>query len=112
MILEHALLPVRREQISAFERAMAQALPIIRRQPGCRSAQVTRCVEDGDTYLLLVRWEHLEDHDPGFRGSTDYQEWRALLHRFYDPFPVVQHFAVVPELEQPDPPGPGLGSAG
>jgi heme-degrading monooxygenase HmoA len=42
--------------------------------------------------LLLVRWRKLEDHTHGFRGSRKYEEWRRLLHRFYDPFPTVLHF--------------------
>ena len=95
MILEHALLPVIPGQEAAFEAALAQALPIIRRQPGCLSADVSRCVEAGSSYLLLARWETLADHEEGFRGSADYQEWKALLHHFYDPFPTVLHFAEV-----------------
>jgi hypothetical protein len=38
----------------------------------------------------------LEDHTVGFRGSPEYQEWRRLLHCFYDPFPTVRHFRRVP----------------
>jgi len=45
--------------------------------------------------VLLVRWETLEDHTEGFRGSDAYAEWRRLLHHFYDPFPTVQHFEAV-----------------
>jgi hypothetical protein len=37
----------------------------------------------------------LEDHTIGFRQSAAYQEWRKLLHHFYDPFPVVEHFRKV-----------------
>jgi hypothetical protein len=37
----------------------------------------------------------LEDHTFGFRGSPEYQEWRRLLHHFYDPFPEVEHYEVV-----------------
>jgi hypothetical protein len=29
----------------------------------------------------------------GFRQSAQYQEWRALLHHFYDPFPTVLHYS-------------------
>jgi heme-degrading monooxygenase HmoA len=43
-------------------------------------------------YLLLVEWERLEDHTEGFRGSAEYQQWRQLLHHFYEPFPTVDHF--------------------
>lgn len=42
--------------------------------------------------MLLVQWARLEDHTRGFRGSPRYQEWKALLHHFYDPFPRVEHF--------------------
>ncbi len=31
----------------------------------------------------------------GFRSSEAYQAWRALLHHFYDPAPVVEHFETV-----------------
>ncbi|MFT4289216.1 antibiotic biosynthesis monooxygenase family protein [Nocardioides sp.] len=95
MILEHALLPVAPGQESAFEAALASALPIIRRQPGCLSASVSRCVEEPSLYLLQAEWESLEAHDPGFRSSADYQEWKALLHHFYDPSPTVRHFAPI-----------------
>jgi heme-degrading monooxygenase HmoA len=46
-------------------------------------------------YLLLVRWNTLEDHTVGFRGSADDEHWPKLLHPFYDPFPTVEHFAEV-----------------
>jgi heme-degrading monooxygenase HmoA len=52
-------------------------------------------VERASTYLLLVEWEHLEDHTVGFRGSPGYQLWRQLLHHFYEPFPVVEHYEQV-----------------
>ena len=25
-------------------------------------------------------------------SATEYEQWRALLHHFYDPFPVVEHY--------------------
>ena len=60
--------------------------------PGFISLSLSRSIESPSTYLLLVEWETLEDHTEGFRGSPEYQQWRALLHRFYEPFPVVEHY--------------------
>jgi len=37
----------------------------------------------------------LEDHTEGFRGSAEYEQWRALLHHFYEPFPTVEHYEPV-----------------
>ena len=92
MILEAAALQVKPGQEAAFEDAMRQASPIIAASPGYISHEVHRCLEVTGKYLLLVRWQTLEDHTVGFRGSPPYQEWRRLLHHFYDPFPTVEHF--------------------
>ena len=95
VILEHALLPVRPGQEAAFEAAFAEAKGIIAAMPGFAGLTLSRCLERPDTYLLLVHWERLEDHTEGFRGAPEYQQGRALLHSFYEPFPTVEHFAAV-----------------
>ena len=95
VILEHALLSVRPGQQEAFEEAFGQAKSIIAAMPGFGGLTLSRCMERPDDYLLLVEWERLEDHTEGFRESPQYQEWRALLHSFYDPFPTVEHFREV-----------------
>ena len=51
--------------------------------------------------MLLVGWDRLEDHTEGFRGSAEYERWRDLLHRFYDPFPTVEHYEPVFEVARP-----------
>jgi heme-degrading monooxygenase HmoA len=93
VILEVAVLDVRPGQRQEFEAAFAEAEPFIAAARGHLGHELRRCVEDPDRFLLLVQWETLEDHTEGFRRSPDYERWRALLHHFYDPFPVVQHYA-------------------
>jgi heme-degrading monooxygenase HmoA len=92
MILEVALLDVIPGQEAEFEAAFADAQAIIASIDGYLSHELQRCVENPSRYLLLVRWQSLEDHTVGFRGSPRYQEWKKLLHHFYDPFPTVEHF--------------------
>jgi heme-degrading monooxygenase HmoA len=95
MITEHAILPVVAGQEAAFEAAFAEARPIISSMPGFVDLSLSRSIEHPNDYLLLVAWDTLEDHTVGFRGSPEYERWRALLHRFYEPFPVVEHFVEV-----------------
>ncbi|MBB6099012.1 heme-degrading monooxygenase HmoA [Deinobacterium chartae] len=95
MILEAAYLDVRPGQQEAFEAAFLQAGPLIAAQPGYRGHRLERCLEQPERYLLLVRWDRLEDHTEGFRRSAEYLEWKRLLHGFYDPFPTVLHFEEV-----------------
>lgn len=95
MILEAAMLQVRAEEADAFESAFRQASPIIARTPVYLDHELRRCLETAGRYLLLVRWERLEDHTVDFRQSAEYEEWRRLLHHFYEPFPTVEHFEEV-----------------
>jgi len=96
MILEVAILNVRHGHAAEFERAFREAQRIISSMPGYVSHELQRCLEVDDKYVLLVRWQRLEDHTEGFRKSPEYQHWRRLLHHFYDPFPTVEHYAPVP----------------
>lgn len=102
VVLEHAILEVRKGQQKAFEAAFSQAKQIITASPGFLSLQLLQCVENEGKYLLLVGWESVADHEQGFRGSPAYQEWKALLHHFYDPFPVVEHYTSVLAVNPPD----------
>lgn len=93
MILEHAVLPVVPGREAAFEAAFAEARHLIGASPGFVDLVLSRGIESPSSYLLLVRWESVEAHEVGFRGSSAYDRWRELLHGFYEPFPVVEHFA-------------------
>jgi len=71
----------------------SSAVPIIQGTAGYISHELIRCIETPDRYLLIVRWETLEAHTVGFRGSPQYQEWKRLLHHFYEPYPpLVEHY--------------------
>tara|TARA_B110000858_G_scaffold66259_1_gene76844 strand:- start:3206 stop:3502 length:297 start_codon:yes stop_codon:yes gene_type:complete len=95
MILEVATLDVKPGMETDFEKTFAEAQKIIQVMHGYISHELQHCIEQESRYLLLVKWESLEDHTEGFRGSAEYQQWRDLLHHFYDPFPAVEHFSRV-----------------
>jgi heme-degrading monooxygenase HmoA len=95
MILEMAILNIKPGQEREFEAAFSKAQVIIASMTGYVSHQLQSCIEQPGRYLLLVNWATLQDHTVGFRQSAAYQEWRALLHHFYDPFPEVQHYHAV-----------------
>ena len=95
MILESAVLDVKPDQTRDFEAAFSEAEQIIAASPGYMGHELRRCIEKPSRYLLLVHWRALEDHTEGFRKSAPYQEWKRLLHHFYDPFPTVEHYEMV-----------------
>lgn len=107
MILEAAILNVRDGKAAAFEETFAQAQSIIASMPGYVSHQLQRCIETRNRYLLLVNWESIEDHTVGFRQSPEYQDWKRLLHQFYEPFPNVEHYVPIFDNDATQPRAPG-----
>ncbi|MBD6614483.1 antibiotic biosynthesis monooxygenase [Komarekiella sp. 'clone 1'] len=95
MILEVVMLSVKSNTEQDFESAFQQASDLISSMHGYISHELHKCLEVKGKYLLLVRWETLEAHTVGFRRSPEYQEWKQLLHHFYDPFPKVEHFELI-----------------
>jgi heme-degrading monooxygenase HmoA len=95
VITEHGVLLVKPGEEEAFEAAFTVAKALILASPGCARLSLARCIERPNAYLLLVEWVQLEDHLEGFRQSPAFLEWRRLLHHFYDPAPVIEHFEPV-----------------
>ncbi|SER39001.1 antibiotic biosynthesis monooxygenase family protein [Pedobacter rhizosphaerae] len=95
MILEVATLNIKKGLSADFELAFEKAQKIISAMAGYCNHQLQKCLEEEDKYILLVNWETLEAHTQGFRGSAEYQDWKKLLHHFYDPFPTVEHYIMI-----------------
>ena len=94
-VLEVAVLPVSVGRSAEFEAAFEVASKIISASPGYVSHELRRCLEVENKYILLVHWRTLEDHTVGFRGSATYQDWKRLLHHFYDSLPLVEHYVSI-----------------
>lgn len=92
MITEIAVLFVKEDQINQFETDFKEAGKYISAIPGYHKHALQKCIEVSNKYVLLVEWHKLEDHTIGFRQSSEYLEWKRLLHHHYDPFPIVEHF--------------------
>ena len=92
MILELAILYVKPGLQERFEIDFAIAGQYISSINGYIEHTLQKCLEQENKYVLLVKWEKLEDHTVGFRQSEAYGKWRELLHHYYESFPVVEHF--------------------
>lgn len=92
MITEIAVLNISAGRSADFEEAFIHAQSILESTKGYIQHELQQCIEEKDKYLLVVRLNTLEDHTVGFRQSNAYQEWKKLLHHFYTPFPVVEHY--------------------
>ena len=102
MILEHALLRVSPGHEGEFEAAFAEARKVVARADGFIGLELWRGVEEPTTYRLLIRWDSVEAHMEGFRGSALYERWSELLRPHFSAPPEVTHGTAVPAGGQTD----------
>ncbi|CAN5712076.1 antibiotic biosynthesis monooxygenase [soil metagenome] len=98
MILELATIDIKAGTNTAFETALGKAQHVISQSKGYMSHQFQKCMEQDNRYVLLIRWQTLEDHTKGFRESELFKEWRALIGPFFETSPAVQHFELKFEM--------------
>jgi quinol monooxygenase YgiN len=95
VVLEMAHIEVQEGKGSDFEAGVRKALPLFARAKGCHGAELHRIVERPNHYLLIVRWETVDDHMVHFRQSDDFQEWRRLVGPCFATPPQVHHTETV-----------------
>jgi heme-degrading monooxygenase HmoA len=95
MVLEIAQIEIKDGMHLEFEANVAKAAPLFAAAKGCRGMQLQRSVEFPQRYRLFVTWETVENHTIDFRGSADFQAWRALVGHCFASTPNVEHTTLV-----------------
>ena len=97
MILEIVKWDIKPNLEREFEEAFMNAQKLLASAQGYLSHQFQKCIEQPSRYILLVKWEKLEDHTIGFQESELYQEYRSMISQYYKPGTTVEHFELVCE---------------
>lgn len=93
MIYEIADIRTAPEQRETFEEAIRRGVEtVIAQAQGFIDYKVKRCIETPGRYLLVIRWETLENHTRDFRESPAFADWRAIVGPFFMAPPAVEHF--------------------
>ncbi|RRV10195.1 antibiotic biosynthesis monooxygenase [Pseudomonas sp. v388] len=91
MIYEIALLPIHQERTEMFRQAFAEVAPLLTRAKGYRGHVLAQGIETPEQFNLIVRWQSLEDHTPGFEESEDHRVFMMGLEAFFSEEPTVYH---------------------
>jgi len=91
MIYEIALLPVHKEHIETFRRAFAEVAPLLCRAKGYGGHMLAQGIEAPEQFNLIVQWQSLEDHTPGFEASEDHRLFMMGLEDYFSGEPTVYH---------------------
>jgi heme-degrading monooxygenase HmoA len=79
-------------QEAAFEDAYRQTQKCLTDSPHCRGYELTRCLQHRSRYLLLIRWDSVDGHLQGFRGSSAFQRFLALVAPFFQQIEEMEHY--------------------
>jgi heme-degrading monooxygenase HmoA len=92
MVLELATIDIKAYSNAEFEANIEKAKLVIAQSKGFLSIEVQHCIEQNNRYILLIKWETIDDHTIGFRASELFKDWRALIGPFFENPPLVQHY--------------------
>jgi len=91
MVYEIAVLPVHKERIETFRSAFAEVAPLLTRAKGYGGHMLAQGIETPEQFNLIVRWQSLEDHTPGFEASEDHRLFMLGLEDYFSEEPKVYH---------------------
>ncbi|HWZ48095.1 MAG TPA: antibiotic biosynthesis monooxygenase [Herbaspirillum sp.] len=98
MILELADIRIQSGTQAQFDEAITRAIGLtIAKATGYLGHQVQKGVESPERYLLMVRWNTLDNHIIDFRESPAFTEWRGIVGPFFAAPPTVEHFSLLTE---------------
>jgi heme-degrading monooxygenase HmoA len=96
MVLEIADIRIFPGQHDAFEQSVHIALVnVFPKANGFKGFNFKRSMESPDRYVLLLKWDTLENHTVEFRNSPLFSDWRGLVGKFFAVPPHVEHFEEV-----------------
>lgn len=91
MVIENAVITIDPDKAEAFERAVAQGVPIFRAAAGCSGMALHRIVDDPSRYRLLVTWETIAHHVPAFWESPGFKQWQTLVAGYFVGMPILEY---------------------
>ena len=96
MILELADLTIQPGMQAEFDAAIVRGVQtVISRAKGFMGYEIHKGIESPERYVLMIRWETLENHTVDFRESPAFTEWRAIVGPFFAAAPRVEHFGLL-----------------
>ena len=96
MILEVADIRIQPGRQADFDAAIVRGVRSeIAQAQGFLGYQVHKGIESPERYLLMIRWNTLEDHTVGFRESPAFARWRAIVGPLFAEPPRVEHFELL-----------------
>lgn len=78
--------------VDAFEDAYRRAAGPLSTSPECVDFELSRCVEEPESYILRITWTSMEDHLEKFRTSDAFQVFFAEIRPYVGAIEEMHHY--------------------
>lgn len=92
MIVEYIRYRVASERTGHFERAYAEAAGVLSRASQCMDYELSRSVDEPESYVLRITWTSAEDHLQGFRRGELFAEFFAAIKPYVGDIEEMRHY--------------------
>ncbi|GAA0959503.1 globin domain-containing protein [Virgisporangium aurantiacum] len=92
MIVEYIRYQIPADRAGEFEAAYARAAVPLGRAPQCVDFELSRCVDEPESYILRITWTSATDHLSGFRGSANFGEFLAEIRPYVPAIQEMRHY--------------------
>lgn len=98
MVIERVELSITPGREAEFEAAMGRGCRLLAGAAGCTSVALSRGVERGSRYLLLLHWGSVDEHT-AFTRTAEFTAFRELAGPFFAERPAMEHFQPISPSE-------------
>jgi hemoglobin len=92
MIVEYIRYRIPADRSAEFEAAYARAAVPLARAPQCVDFELSRCVDEPESYILRIVWTSATDHLSGFRGGEHFAAFFAEIRPYVAAIEEMRHY--------------------
>ena len=95
MIIEYIRYRIPSDDGERFLAAWRDGIAIVRADPHNLSAEVSRCVDEPEVFIVRNTWDSADGHMSGFRGSPAFEPFMDLVGEWNPSIEELRHYEAV-----------------
>ena len=95
MIVEYIRYKSQPEQFAPFEEAYIKAQAVLQQSKNFVGYDITKGIDEPDSYIVRIHWDSVEGHLNGFRKSPVFPPFYQLVKPFFNNIEEMKHYEVL-----------------
>jgi len=92
MIVEYTRYRIDEKRRDAFLNDYRKAAESLKASKNCLAHELTQCTEDEGHFTLRIEWDSEEGHLKGFRNSSEFKSFFALVRPYVNDIEEMRHY--------------------